>query len=355
MNRRPPRSGRKPDTAGRTGRRGGKSEPLALNWSALTQDDLPEVSGLLTAIEHFDEPSERHTLEELTEAFHETDADPQSNTRLGRDAGGTLIGFGWVHPFSSDVDPRRVFLDGGVHPGWRGKGVGHQLLDWQISRAADWDAQTRTADHGPVQLTIHIEEKLADRAELAADRDFAAVRWFADMSLKFDALDGPIPPVPVLDGIRIEPFTMERSEQVRQAHNEAFADHWGSQPVPETRWQERLRASASRAEWSWVATEADTGEVVGYAMNAAYPQDWESQGFREGWTDRLGVRRAWRGRRIAHALLLASMHSFADAGLQAAGLGVDTDNPSGAFGLYTRLGYERGETQVMYARTEPRT
>ena len=32
-------------------------------------------------------------------------------------------------------------------------------------------------------------------------------------------------------------------------------------------------------------------------------------------------------------------------------LGVDTDNPHGAFGLYTRLGYEHGETQVMYART----
>jgi ribosomal protein S18 acetylase RimI-like enzyme len=183
------------------------------------------------------------------------------------------------------------------------------------------------------------------------DRRFEPVRWFADMSLKFSDLPDGLPAVPRIEGIRLEKFSVELSESVRQAHNEAFADHWGAQPVPADRWQTRLEATASRPEWSWVAVDTASGEVAGYAMNAAYPQDWEYQGFREGWTDRLGVRRRWRHRGIARALLIASMHSFVEAGLEAAGLGVDTDNPHGAFGLYTRLGYEHGETQVMYART----
>jgi ribosomal protein S18 acetylase RimI-like enzyme len=328
--------------------------PAGIEWSPLVAEDLPALSGLLTAIEHFDEPSERHTLDELQEAYSEADAEPGRNARLGRDSGGTVVAFGWVHPFPSDVDPRRVFLDGGVHPGWRRRGLGHHVLDWQLERAMTWDADTRRPEHGPVQMIINVEEKLTDRLELAKDRGFHAVRWFADMSLKFDDLPAGLPPVPELPGIRIEPFGPALSERVRQAHNEAFADHWGSQPVPEVRWEERLKASASRAEWSWVAVDTASGEVAGYAMNAAYPQDWEHQGFREGWTDRLGVRRAWRGRGIAKALLIASMHSFAKADLDAAGLGVDTDNPSGAFGLYTQLGYTRGETQIMYARNDSR-
>jgi ribosomal protein S18 acetylase RimI-like enzyme len=325
-----------------------------VQWSPLTEADLAALSALMTAIEHFDEPADRHTLEELQEAFSESGADPEHNAKLGRDAGGTVVAYGWVHPFETDVDPRRVFLSGGVHPGWRRRGIGHQILDWQLKRAIAWDDETRGPDHGPLQLIIPIEEKLEDRARLARDRKFEPVRWFADMSLKFADLPGGLPPVPRISGIRLEPFSERLSDAVRRAHNEAFADHWGSQPVPENRWQERLEAAASRAEWSWVAVDTDSGEVAGYAMNAAYPQDWEYQGFSEGWTDRIGVRRRWRHRGIARALLIASMHSFAEAGLDGAGLGVDTDNPSGAFGLYTRVGYCRGETHVMYARTLPR-
>jgi ribosomal protein S18 acetylase RimI-like enzyme len=326
----------------------------AVVWAPLTEADLPALSGLMTAIEHYDEPAERHTLDELQEAFNESGADPEHNAKLGRDSGGTVVAYGWVHPFDSDLDPRRVFLSGGVHPGWRRRGIGHQILDWQLKRAAAWDQETRRPEHGPLQLIISVEEKLAGRARLAKDRKFEPVRWFADMSLRFEDLAGGLPAIPVIDGIRLVPFSDRLSEAVRQAHNEAFADHWGSQPVPENRWQERLEATASRAEWSWVAVDTGTDEVAGYAMNAAYPQDWDYQGYSEGWTDRLGVRRRWRNRGIARALLIASMHSFAGAGLEGAGLGVDTDNPCGAFELYTRLGYSRGETQVMYVRTLPR-
>ncbi|SDT41470.1 GNAT family N-acetyltransferase [Microlunatus soli] len=326
------------------------SEPIS--WSPVSEAELPELSGLLTAIEHFDEPSERHTIEELQEAYAEHGADPARNARLGRDSGGTLVAYGWLHPFPADTDPRRVFLAGGVHPGWRRRGIGHELLDWQIARAGEWYNENRRPEHGPLELRIAVEDKLADRAALIADRGFSAVRWFADMTCRFDELPSGLPAVPELPGIRIEPYSAEVSEEVREAHNEAFSDHWGSQPIPQIRWQEDLSAASTRPEWSWIAVDTDSGRIAGYAMSSAYQQDWEFQGFREGWTDRLGVRRDWRNRGIAKALLIASMHSFADAGLDAAGLGVDTDNPSGAFGLYARLGYERGETQVMYARTE---
>ncbi|MEL4504557.1 GNAT family N-acetyltransferase [Luteococcus sp. H91] len=90
--------------------------------------------------------------------------------------------------------------------------------------------------------------------------------------------------------------------------------------------------------------------MVGYAMNSAYVQDWEAQSFSEGWTDRLGVRPAWRGHNVGSALLIASMRTFLDAGLDGAGLGVDTSDPDGALELFESVGYESEEMVVLYGR-----
>jgi ribosomal protein S18 acetylase RimI-like enzyme len=64
-----------------------------------------------------------------------------------------------------------------------------------------------------------------------------------------------------------------------------------------------------------------------------------SRGFSEGYTDLLGVRREFRGRGIARALLADAMRRFAAAGLDKASLDVDSENPSGALALYTKMGY----------------
>lgn len=325
-------------------------DPHGLSWQPLRRADVEELSQLLTAIEHLDEPSERHSIDELYEQLDEVDADPESDSTIGRDAGGTLVAYGWNHPLLSDVDPRRVHLTGGVHPGWRRQGIGRALLDWQLTRARDWHAATLRDGFGPLRVICAVDAELTGTRTLYERAGLEPVRWFADMVLKFQ---GRPPAFEVPAGIRLVPLSHKLFEAVRQAHNEAFADHWGSQPVDPTRWAEQLGRSASRVSWSWVALEEASSEVVGYATNSAYEQDWESQGYSEGWTDRLGVRTGWRGQGIAKALLGASMRSFAGAGLDAAGLGVDTDSPTGAFGLYESMGYRSTTTTVMYANRIP--
>jgi ribosomal protein S18 acetylase RimI-like enzyme len=54
---------------------------------------------------------------------------------------------------------------------------------------------------------------------------------------------------------------------------------------------------------------------------------------------------------VARALLTASLRSFSEAGLDAAGLGVDSDDPAHAFDLYHELGYHSTHSVVMFART----
>lgn len=326
-----------------------------LIWQPVTPADLEDLGVLLTAIEHLDEPSERHSMDTLADAFVGGETSPSSDTLLGRDGGGTAVAYGWNHPVATDVDPRRVYLTGGVHPGWRRQAIGRQLLAWQLDRARAWYEETFAPPMGPLQLTAYVDEKLDVQQRLYRAAGLEPVRWFADMGLTFEQdADRPRPAGPAPDGIRLVPYSKKLSEAVRLAHNDAFAGHWGSQPVARGPWEDQLSRSVARPSWSWVALDAATSEVAGYAMNSAYEQDWEAQGFSEGWTERLGVRHAFRGRGIARALLAASMTSFAEAGLDGAGIGVDSDSPTGSINLYPELGYAASSTIVMYAKLEQR-
>jgi len=51
------------------------------------------------------------------------------------------------------------------------------------------------------------------------------------------------------------------------------------------------------------------------------------------------VRRLWRKCGVASALMCQSMRAMKADGLDYATLGVDTQNPTGALGLYERLGF----------------
>ena len=56
----------------------------------------------------------------------------------------------------------------------------------------------------------------------------------------------------------------------------------------------------------------------------------------------------YRHRRVATALLTAAMRAYRDSGMQYAGAGVDSENPTGAVGLYEALGYEPTRGTVLY-------
>ena len=68
------------------------------------------------------------------------------------------------------------------------------------------------------------------------------------------------------------PWSTELDEQVRLAHNEAFADHWGSEPRTAQEWAQGRSMFAPT--WSFAAIDEATGEVAGYLMSARYEQDW---------------------------------------------------------------------------------
>jgi len=74
--------------------------------------------------------------------------------------------------------------------------------------------------------------------------------------------------------------------------------------------------------------------------NERYGRNW-------GYTQAVAVRREWRNRGLASALIARALRAVRDKGASEAALGVDSSNPSGALRLYEKLGYH---VQTRYAR-----
>ena len=341
-----------------------------LTWRPATRADAPALLELKNTIAEVDDEPYREALEEVAETFDAPWRNFDTDSRLGFDSEGVLRAYAFVDTTPGDATTVRVFLWGGVHPDRRGEGIGRELLAWEIARGRQLLAAT--GKELPARIAVFAEDTDPEsKHRLYAHAGFEPRRFYSD--LKRDLAGPDAPPVPdvALDGsLRLVPWSTELDEPARLAHNEAFRDHWGSEPQTAEQWAKGRTAFAP--QWSFLVvddapdvdalladpwTDAETAAalragapfVVGYHVASRFEEDFEVRGYTFGYTELLGVRRAYRGRKIAVAALAAGMRAFAADGMQAAVLDVDTENPSGAHGLYASLGYTKVSGSRMYS------
>ena len=332
-----------------------------LTWRPATREDVPVWLALRNHIARADAEPYVETAEEIDELFDGPWRDMATDSLLGFDPDGALVAWALVESPPGDVTEVRAFCWGGVHPDRRGEGIGRELFAWETGRA-----RQKLAASGkdvPARVAVFAEDNSpATKVRLYERAGLSPRRYYSDLARP---LTGPgVPPVPDVEltgSLRLVPFSEDLAEAARLAHNDAFRDHWGSQPQTREQWAQR---AGFAPEWSFLVlddapdvdallaspdTDADTaaalraGEplVVGYELAGRYSQDFELRGYSFGYTDILGARRAYRGRKVALAALAAGMRAFAADGMQYAVLDVDTANPSGAHGLYASLGYTK--------------
>lgn len=320
---------------------------VGLTWRPLTPADVPEWLALMTTVEEHDDAIERTSENELADSFKGNWRNAATDTVGGFDPDGRLRAFARTEFRPATEGTLAPVLLGAVHPEYRRRGVGRALLAWAESRARQQLADTDS--RLPARLRLFIDDILNDIKSMAGQAGFAPIRWYRDM---LRDLSEPLPEPRSVDGVTIQRYTPDMSEQVRITHNEAFVpDHWGSNPMDREPWDiDFVGSDHFRPGWSFVAVDDSTGQIAGYAMSAAYEEEWAAHGFSQGWTETIAVRREYRGRGVAQGLLAASMSTFKEAGMQYAALGVDSDNPTGAVGLYTKLGYRPGRTFVLYTK-----
>lgn len=317
-----------------------------LDFRPLRPSDVAGWLALTRRIAAFEDAPLHAQRSELEAACTDTVNPVAENSLAGVDRGGVLRAYAGV---SKNPDGDKAIIQGGVDPLWRRRGVGSGLLAWQQAQAAARFAVDNAlgdyAGSGPREPTVrnYVEEGNPGQQAMLAGAGYSTVRYFATMKRHLSQ----IPAVPLSEGIAIVSLTPELSEAVRLAHNEAFADHWGSEPRSPERWAVLMGHEHQRTDLCTVAVDTATGEVAGYQLATVDP-DESAGGGGEGCTELLGVRRAWRGRGIAPALLADAMTRFAAAGLGSATLEVDTENPSGALGLYERMGYQPGRRSMAW-------
>jgi ribosomal protein S18 acetylase RimI-like enzyme len=70
-----------------------------------------------------------------------------------------------------------------------------------------------------------------------------------------------------------------------------------------------------------------------------------------GYVAAIGVRRPWRGKGYAKALLLHTFREFYNRGIKRVTLGVDAENPTGARHLYERAGMHVQQENVVFEKS----
>lgn len=302
-------------------------------------DDLDAVHALAVAAAAVDDPHARPSTDDIARTFSTEGLDVARDTLVGVDADGHVQAFGIVIDVPSRVTAARAVLEGAVHPGLRGRGIGRRVLAWQTGRAR----QRLAALDVDLPATMEVgAARGAGALRLAARAGFVPTRNWLDMERVFADDDhteaiAAVPPLP--DGLVLRPATADDIEPLRLAKNDAFRDHWGSQPMVASDWRGFLTATKSRLDLSRVVVDAD-GAVV--AVVEVDPDGFAARGRSYGYVHWLGVVRAARGRGLAPVVLDAVLRAVRADGLDAAVLHVDAENPSGAGRIYERLGFVGG-------------
>ena len=326
---------------------------------SVTLEDAPAIPGLRAR--HFHDASDYERLAEITCAaslddgipylptaqnlqieFDAADgADPVDDMVLVELDGRVVAAAGVERVVREDVPNYQIW--GSIHPDVRRRGIGTALLGWNLARS-----RVRASREDPlvrVELASFSEDSELGQRALLANAGFEAVRHF--FLMRRQGLDH-IPDAPLPSGIEIRPVLEEQRRMIFEAENEAFRDHWGHREMGENDFTRTFsRAELDTSLWV-VAWDGD--EVAGVVQNWIWPEENERLGVKRGWLEHISVRRPWRRRGLARAITAASLVKYREAGLDEAMLGVDSENPNGALGLYEGLGFAVESRAAAYRR-----
>ncbi|MFE3737353.1 GNAT family N-acetyltransferase [Streptomyces sp. NPDC059134] len=314
----------------------------------LDQGSVADWQRLRAEIESVDGAGEHVSAEDLVEMLEDPKLDPARDS-LGLWSGSRLVAYAVLHTPHGAPEVARFQGDAAVHPDRRRHGIGTRLVEWLEARA-----ETRLK--ADPQLSALRGELLLDGLagdpgllKLAQRQGFRPCRWWFDMKQPAPTGDRSPEPRPAPEGTLPVAFDATYDEATRLAHNDAFRDHWNFTPFDATDWRTWVTGAGSfRPAMSRLLIAGD--EVVAYLLAEESEAETAETGSRDCHVGFLGTRRSWRGRGAAQALLTDVLRTAGDAGYDTVSLTVDTDNPSGALGMYERSGFAATREAVTYAR-----
>lgn len=282
------------------------------------------------------------TVEGLASDYEHLDRCDPARDLLVAEVDGLPVGYSRVW-WDQEPDGPRVykfvcFLD----PEHGSRGVGGALLAWNEARLREIAAEHDAAEK---MLQAWCNDRNLAAIALIRAAGYEPTTYSAEM-VRPSVSDVPDHRLP--DGVEIRPVRDEDLRTIWEAEGEAFRDHWGYVEPTEAGYQQFLtRPYTDTTLWkiAW-----DEEGVAGQVRSFVDTAENEEFGRKRGWTEDISTARRWRRRGVAKALIVDSIHELASRGMTEVALGVHTENPNGAYDLYTRLGYEVVGTWTVYRK-----
>lgn len=311
-------------------------------WRQLAVEDAPALHELELDCAAVDGGTNLGTVQEYRKKLEAAGENLVTDTLCAVDSRGQLAATAWVTCDASLKHEYRVFLDGRVHPGYRGRGLGSFILGWMEARASQM--LSAFEESRPRVLRIDFYNRGEDAVALFEQQGFQFV--FAEDEMRRD-LSQPIPVLELPRGMTLVSWTPERAALFFDVYQDAFRERPGFPSWTEDVWRHNFAEGADfRADLSLLLL--DGAEPTGFAICHVESDEEQGSGSK-GWIAQMGVRPAWRKRGLGSALLCEAMRRFRSKGLRWAALDVNTDNPK-ARRLYQRLGFERLKTYTSFQK-----
>lgn len=218
--------------------------------------------------------------------------------------------------------------------------AGDALLAAAVRRASEIASERRP---GNAPRIIADASSTNERAAAVLERaGFRLYRHSYRMAIDLEA-EIPEPRFP--EGLEVRTFRAGEERAVFDAVNEAFEDSWDHVRGRFDEWRHWHFDSEAFDPGLWWLVY-DGAEIAGLCLCRPYEAEPDM-----GWVASLAVRRPWRRRGIARALLLTAFREFERRGFARVGLGVDADSLTGADRLYESAGMRPIRRHDMYEKT----
>jgi len=162
-----------------------------------------------------------------------------------------------------------------------------------------------------------------------------------------------IPDVPMPAGLVVRAIGLDAASRRRvwDAATEAFADERNETEPTEEDWQNALSNPLEDPSLWVIAFDGD--EIAGGVEGRIDPAENAHHRRERGLIQGVWVRRPWRRRGLARALLARGLERLRDHAMTSAYLGVDGLNPNQAMSLYESLGFEISSTGYDWEKALP--
>lgn len=285
------------------------------------------------------------TAEDLANGFrHLQNCDP-SKDMLMVEVKGTPVGFCSCEWHDRMGGVRTYEQTAHLVPEWRGLGLRHVMLRENERRLRE------IAGEHPGELDKFFEARAnSAKNHWGSLLEEQCYRPFRHNLLMVRPDLENVPDISMPGGLEIRPVRPEHHAAIFKAAEEAFRDEPN---FAEEMWSEQGLRFVS--EWRMFRPEIwqvawDGDEVAGAVLNFIDLEENKKFGRNWGYTMAIFVRRPYRNRGLASALIVRSFEVLRREGVSDAALGVDFENPSGARRLYERLGFRLFEQFTRYRK-----